>query len=117
MVDILLTRDGDLKLNETGDIDITNSVRQAIQIRLRWFRTEWRLGPELGIPYFEEILVKNPVENRIKNIFREALLEVDGVKEVKKINFGKQDHRTYTLEFEVVVTDGSVIKDEVMINV
>ena len=30
MLDILLDRDGDLKVSETGDISLTESVRQAI---------------------------------------------------------------------------------------
>lgn len=35
MKDILLTADGDLAIGETGDISITDSVRQAIRVRLR----------------------------------------------------------------------------------
>jgi hypothetical protein len=34
MKDILLTSDGDLKIDEQGDISLTDSIRQAIRIRL-----------------------------------------------------------------------------------
>ena len=71
MKDILLTADGGLAIGETGDISITDSVRQAIRVRLRWFFQEWRLGPEIGIPYYEEILVKNPNNLRIKQSIRD----------------------------------------------
>ena len=52
MKDLLLTRDGDLYIDPaTGDIKITDSVEQAIKIRLLWFWQEWRLGPQKGIPW------------------------------------------------------------------
>ena len=60
MLDILLDSGGDLKVSETGDISLTESVRQAIRIRLLWFLGEWRLGPLLGLDYWGTILVKNP---------------------------------------------------------
>ena len=60
MIDILLEEDGDIAVSEVGDISITNSVRQAVLIRLRWIYNEWRLGPELGFPWFEQVFVKNP---------------------------------------------------------
>ena len=41
MLDILLN-DGDLVVTDTGDIRLTNSVRQAITIRLLWFAREWK---------------------------------------------------------------------------
>ena len=55
MKDLLLDESGDLLLDETGDIQFTDSITQAIAIRLRWFLNEWKLGPELGIPYYEEV--------------------------------------------------------------
>ena len=54
MLDIMLDADGDIKVSATGDISKTESVRQAVLVRLRWLYSEWRLGPELGFPWFEE---------------------------------------------------------------
>lgn len=48
MVDIRLDKNGDIDISPTGDIFITESVRQAVLIRLRWFFGEWRLGPYMG---------------------------------------------------------------------
>ena len=87
MKDLLLTRDGDLYINPaTGDIEITDSVEQAIRIRLLWFYNEWRLGPEHGIPYYEEILVKGPNKLRIRQLFREAILSVAEVESVEELS-------------------------------
>lgn len=50
MSDIRLDKNGDIEVSPTGDIYLTESVRQAVLIRLRWIWNEWRLGPELGFP-------------------------------------------------------------------
>lgn|GEM_PF-3755842 len=64
--DILLTPDGDLNITENGDIQLPESVRQAIRIRLLWFFSEWRFAPEIGVPYFEDFLIKNlTIANRL----------------------------------------------------
>ena len=37
MTDLLLDRSGDLQISADGDLSLTNSTAQAIQLRLRWF--------------------------------------------------------------------------------
>ncbi len=80
MLDIMLGKDGDIAVSETGDISLTQSVKQAILIRLRWIFKEWRLGPELGFPWFEEVFVKNPNTGKIKQLVRDEILKVNEVK-------------------------------------
>lgn len=117
MKDLLLTLDGDLALAATGDISITDSIRQAIVIRLRWFLNEWRLGPDFGLPYFEEILIKNPNEARIRQIFLEAILEVDEVSDAEILSFNiDKQNRKARLVFEAV-TGEDFIRDEVVFDV
>lgn len=79
MLDIQLGREGDLAVSKTGDIFMTQSVRQAVLIRLRWIYSEWRLGPELGFPWFEEVFVKNPNTLKIKQLIRDEILKVNEV--------------------------------------
>lgn len=86
MIDILLDSNGDIKVSPTGDLYSTESVRQAILIKLRWIYNEWRLGPDLGFPWFEEVFVKNPNIDFIKQSIRNKILEVDGVTEAKVTN-------------------------------
>lgn len=59
-MDILLSADGDLYLTETGDISLVESVAQKIKIRLRWWLGEWRWDEEEGMPYRDELFIKNP---------------------------------------------------------
>lgn len=86
MKDILLNRDGDLVINATGNIEITDSVAQAIIIRLRWFFNEWRFAPQYGVPYFEEVLVKNPSDLRVRQIIRDEILSVEEVESVSRLD-------------------------------
>lgn len=79
MNDILLDKDGDMMVSVNGDISITESIRQAVLIRLRWIHDEWRLGPEFGFPWFEEMFVKNPNIVKISSLIRSEVMSVDGV--------------------------------------
>lgn len=79
MLDIMLDADGDIKVSAIGDISTTESVRQAVKIRLRWIYNEWRLGPEFGFPWFEEVFVKEPNTVKIRQLIRDEIMKVDEV--------------------------------------
>lgn len=86
MLDIMLDADGDIKVSATGDISKTESVRQAVLVRLRWLYSEWRLGPELGFPWFEEVFVKNPNTAKIRQLIRDEIVKVDEVTSAEVIS-------------------------------
>lgn len=92
MIDLKLDMCGDLEISKLGDVSITSSVIQAVRIRLQWFSGEWRLGPNFGIPYFEDVLVKKPDEALIRSLVSEAVLDVEGVSDVQDVslNFDKE---------------------------
>lgn len=79
-LDIRITRNGDLDLTPNGDIQKTSSMQQAILIHLRWIFAEWRLGPEYGFPYFEDVFIKDPDLERIKRDIRAEITKVKGVR-------------------------------------
>ena len=113
MLDILLTRDGDLNINEWGDIILTESVRQAIRIRLLWFFQEWRFAPSLGVPYWEEVFIKNPSLARIRSIVRREVLSVREVQDVRNIRVELNNHtRIASITFDAV-TDEEIYREEV----
>lgn len=117
MLDILLGNSGDLKITDSGDIELTNSVRQAIRVRLRWFLGEWRLGPDAGIPWFEEILIKNPNIDRCCQLFREAILSVEEVKNVTNMSLTIDPKtRRAVLKFSAT-TEEETFNEEVLISV
>ena len=62
----------DIQMTESGDIAFlscdlypTDSVKQQILIKLRWFLNEWRYNPAFGIDYYGSVLVKKPNELKI----------------------------------------------------
>ena len=73
-MDILL-ENGDLCFRN-GDIVLKNSVRQKINIRLKWFFQEWRWDDEVGLPYFEHIFIKNPDINQIRELIEDEIFNV-----------------------------------------
>lgn len=88
MLDLLLDRGGDLMITDGGDVQLTDSIAQAIQVRLKWFLSEWRFGPGLGVPYYEQILVKNPNTLHIRQLLREQIMSVQEVTDVPKLELG-----------------------------
>lgn len=116
MLDILLDSGGDLKVSETGDISLTESVRQAIRIRLLWFLGEWRLGPLLGLDYWGTVLVKNPNLVKIRQAIRNEIMSVEEVIAVNDLQLAyDQKARTLAVNFEAV-TNEETFRDEVKIN-
>lgn len=117
MKDILLSNNGDLAVNEFGDISLTDSVRQAVKVRLLWFFNEWRFSPAYGVPYFEEILVKDPDIERVRRIVRDEVVSVDEVIDARnvKIVIDKQK-RTAAITLDIV-TSGETFREEVLIHV
>ena len=117
MVDIMLDRNGDIAVSENGDISLTQSICQAVQIRLKWISEEWRLGPELGFAWFDEVFVKNPNLENVKQLLRSEILQVEGVEEadVTEITVNPKERRVhFACTFSV---DGETYKEEAIINV
>ena len=80
----------------TGDLD---GIRQQVMLRLGFFRGEWFLDEETGLPWYEEILVKNPNMIRIRDIFRTAILSVPGIRAVTYLDVQFTGARTVTVDF------------------
>lgn len=81
-----------MKLGTDGDISFSagqlqmvsggDSIVQAVKIALQFFKGEWFLDPNKGVPYFQEILGHKPTNNSLVTIFKNVILEVPGVLDV-----------------------------------
>ncbi len=84
--DLLLdTSTHDLKV--TGfDLSLVTGIDyivQKLKIRLLFFLREWFLDTTEGVPYYDDILVKNPnVVPNIDTILKAHILETPGVNEL-----------------------------------
>lgn len=88
MYDLALNIDAwDLAFNNNDLMLIDNAERiaQQIKITLQYWHEEWLLDTTKGIPYLQYICIKNPNLQHIRQIFREAILSVNGVDSVSQI--------------------------------
>lgn len=114
-MDIILDKSGDLLITPEGDIKLENSVAQKIKIRLRWFEGEWRWDEEEGLPYYGELLIKNPDTDYFESVIREKIFEVDEVTDVKDVQvLVDSKTRSAVIKF-TALTDLETIKEEVRI--
>jgi hypothetical protein len=115
MIDLKIDETGDLEISDAGDFSQTDSLCQAVRIRLLWFFNEWRLGPSFGITYFEDVLVKNPNESIIRHLIREAVMDVDEVTNVTAIEIDIDRKTRYATIAVTFTTDEDTFREEVKI--
>lgn len=114
-MDILLDKDGDITLID-ADIVLTESVCQKISIRLRWFLNEWKFNRSFGLPFYDEIFVKQYDIDDVKQILEEEILSVDEVCEVNSLEANVNiESRSLEVSCSVVITDGEEVKVEVSV--
>lgn len=110
----------DLHLEATGNIatvgetDFPSLLSQRIKHRLQTFKGECFLDREIGVPYYNEILKKNPDLGRIRSLLSSVISEVDGVDKILSLDlsFDRKTRITY-VTFRVLGNDGSIATGEV----
>jgi len=108
MMDFKLGSDGDL-LFEDGKFTllttIQEAVRQRIQIRLQTFLGEYFLDTSVGLPYRQQIFNKGLSKVEVDALFIREINKDNDV--IQVIDFSStQVGRAYSLNFEVLTTDG-----------
>lgn len=117
-MDILLDRaTHDIAFTPGGDIRLGNSVAQKIKIRLLWFLDEWRWAEDgTGLPYFDELFIKNPDTDMFESLIREQIFDVDEVTDVPSVSVTYDAQtRTGVISF-TAETDCETIQEEVTID-
>lgn len=111
----------DLAINQAdGDIVVTNGelqtvdgdahLSQFIRTRLLTFLGEWFLDQRVGVPYFRDVLVKNPNPTVLRAVLRKVVANTPGV--VQIIAFStvlESTDRTLSVDFEVLTDTGSIV--------
>lgn len=106
----LLIRNGQLVL-----VDGVNQTAQQIKIALLTFLGEWFMDNSVGVPYFDQVLLKSPDKSKIEHIFRQKILAVANVKRVLSLRtLLDRQARLLVVEFEAQTSNG-VVKDSVAI--
>lgn len=110
MADLKLDANGDLEIGSDGDLIIVTGIDAIAQhwgIRLQFFRGEWFLDTRLGIPYFEEVLIKAPDLNVVQSLLREATRKTPGVIAINSFELGFDGvTRTLSLDSRALTEEG-----------
>lgn len=116
MSDIAVVDDDIDLLN--GDLYLTSgieAVRQRLRQDLRMFLGEWFLDLDYGVPYFQDILVKNPNPQIVEGIIKIKILESPGVLELTAFSADINNaSRQLTVDFTVRCFDGEIDFKEVL---
>lgn len=111
MAVVHLIPEGDLEL-VNGDFRMASGsemVRQTILSRFRYFLGEWFLDLREGVPYYRDVLVKNPDIEVVRSVFRRVLVSTPGVLSVLRFDLSFDfEERTLTFDFEVASTYGPI---------
>lgn len=114
--DVLLV-DNDITI-QNGDLSFVSgidAIAQACKLMVQLFAGEWFLDQTLGIPYFEDIFIKNPNVPAIREIFKQKLLTVVGILDVLQINLSFESvRRTLTIRFRCS-TDLGEINEQIVL--
>lgn len=105
MIDIALDANQDIAVVDY-DIAIISGEAQLAQYlrsRVRTVRGEWYLDVDVGLPYFEDIMLKAPTNRgHVESLFKQVILlteEVDSLKSFKMDYIGAT--RELTVDFQV----------------
>jgi hypothetical protein len=80
-MNIKLTSEYDLDLS-SGNLEMitgSDEIAQKLAVRFQFFLGDWFLDQSLGVPYYQDVLVKNPDFLVLQSHFREVILETPGV--------------------------------------
>jgi len=117
MSDIRLSTQGDIEL-VNGDLSLTqgaDAIVQHLKQRLKTFLGEWFLDNRVGIPYFQQILIKNPDPLVLDTIFKSVVLNTPGVQELIEFDIDLEvATRIMTLTFRARTIDGEIDFSQVL---
>lgn len=114
----------DLQLDDNHDLEVVDYdlrlqtglplMQQRLRQSLWFFLGEWYLDVTDGVPYYEEILIKNPAQTTVESIFKATILETPGVLELESfdIEYTNAD-RNFSLAFRTKTEDGTLETNEV----
>ena len=101
--------------NDLMIIDNAERIGQQIKITLQFWLAEWFLNTTQGIPYLEHICIKNPNLQHIRQIFREAIMSVDGVDSVSELTLNvNARERILTVVYTANTSAGLLTRRELL---
>lgn len=109
----MLDENHDLKFVDNNLAFVENEyfVKQKIKQRLLMFKGEWFLDVTLGIPYYEDILVKDVKLSRIEAIYIREVQKIEQIEEITAFDISLDNNaRKLSIYFEVKDRENNAIE-------
>lgn len=121
MSDIALNLDTNDLLLTNGDLSIvdnSDAIQQDLQQSLQLYLGEWFLNTTKGIPYKQQILIKNPNIDLVQADLVSAAMDVPGVTNILdfELNYDSTN-RSLSVFIEVQTSNGQVISAQTQVGV
>jgi len=113
----LVFRESHIGHHSIWPMEGADRVAQQVKITLLAFLGEWFLDNRFGIPYLEDILVKNPRISSVESILRSRIAAVPDVRRVEflTLDFNRQ-RRELIVDF-AANTELGLIRDSIVLSV
>jgi hypothetical protein len=110
VIDIALNGDGDIDVSSYNMhvIDTDELIAQRLLVRLRAFRGEWYLDTTFGVPYYQDILVKNPDPSQLEAAFKSVIIGTPGVEKITEFEADIDSSRRLTVSFRATTDLGAI---------
>lgn len=104
--------DGDLSL-ATGDV----AIQQDLQQRLQLWLGEWFLDTTKGVPYRQQILIKNPNMDVVQSDITNTVTDTPGIEQILDINFAFDGpRRSLAVTVSAQTSSGQTIQAQASVN-
>ena len=112
-MDLSILSGDDLALDvATGDVAVVtdgDGIMQDILVRLRTFRGEWFLNTDAGVPYFQDIFLKNVNLHRVSSVLKDAIIGTPGVTALTSFELSLTTAtRALSLAFRAITEEGEI---------
>lgn len=110
--DLALDGDGDLSIVDgtLQTVDGDAHLSQFLRIRLLTFLGEWFLDQRIGVPYFRDVLVKDPNPTVLRGVFRRVIANTPGVVQILAFSTSLESTtRQLSVAWEVLTDTGSIV--------
>jgi hypothetical protein len=96
-------------------VDGIDQIRQKIKIRLQFFLGEWFLDTSIGVPFWNEVHLKNPNKVKVDAALKATILDTPGVNSLTAYDSTFDvASRTLTVNFTVDTIYGELTISEAL---
>ncbi len=119
MKSLALNENHDISINVNGDFNFVEDIdetTQSIKTRLFFFFSEWPWDIKIGVPWYEQIFIKNYDKSLIESVLIKEILETDNVLELFNFDVNINNiNRSLQLNNLIIRTNFGLINTDISI--